>query len=345
MIRRDPLLSLLVTLLALSGGALSAREPAPPSPVFEDELSVEVINVEVYITDRKGRPVTGLAREVFQLFEDGDPVEIAYFSAFEGERRVAHGPTAGADPAAGAEAAPAQETTNLLIYLDDANMERGGRRRALRDLRDFVAGGRDGADRLMVVAHDAGLRIVQPFTEDRQAVLAALEELEARATGGTFRTLERTSVMQAIEEVHRFYTETRTCAGDPCHCGWDKMEALARQYADTVAGHVREAAAALSELASALSGVSGRKLVLYVADGLEQRAGIDIFHYAAGICPQYDYEYSKNFLAYDQAPVFNRLTAHANGITFYTLEALGLQTDATVTETDPDFRVSRVLSR
>lgn len=333
--------------LVLAAAALGAQEPGPPSSSFEEELSIEVVNVEVYVTDRKGRPVTGLTREDFRLLEDGDPVEIAYFSAFEGDARAASAP--GAPPEAEGEPAAeaaAREPRHLLIYLDDANLGRAGRKRVVADLREMVATGRDGADRLMLVVHDGGLQIVQPFTEDRQAVLAALDGLADRATGGIFRTTERDGVFRAIREIYQGYEASNQCP-DPCDCGWDEMEAVARQYADVVVGHVGGAVGALSQISSALSGVTGRKFVLYVADGLEQRPGIDLFHYVGDLCPRHEHQLTRNYLAYDQASLFGRLTAHANanGVTFYTLEALGLQTDASVTEMDAKFRVSTMTRR
>lgn len=334
----------LVTVLAallLPGGARPAQEGSPSSS-FEEELSVEVINVEVYVTDKKGRPVTGLTREDFRLFEDGKPVEIEYFSAFEGA-----GPDAAAAPAppeddrGPAPEAPAavREPRSLVIYLDDAHTSVSGRRRVLADLREMVATGRDGADRLMLVAHEPGLRLVQPFTSDRQEILAALDALAKRAVSGYFRPRERAAAYDAIR------TNYRGAEGN-CSSMWAVLEAVARQHADRVAGDVNGAMGALSQIVSALSGVTGRKSLLYVADGLEQRPGIDLFYYIGELCPSYQHEYTKNYLSYDQIQVFQRLTAHANanGVTLYTLEALGLQTDVDAGEA-MDLRPSIMVKR
>jgi len=51
-------------------------------PVEEDAIKIdtEIVSVPVKVLDRKGRFIGGLAKEDFQVFEDGVPQEIAYFS-------------------------------------------------------------------------------------------------------------------------------------------------------------------------------------------------------------------------------------------------------------------------
>ena len=40
--------------------------------VSNDTVEVNVVNVEVYVTDKKGNPVSGLTRDDFEIFEDGE---------------------------------------------------------------------------------------------------------------------------------------------------------------------------------------------------------------------------------------------------------------------------------
>ena len=150
--------------------------------------------------------------------------------------------------------------------------------------------------------------------------------------------------VNGVKLTYEKYENNPMCSA-PCECGWREMEALARQHAGVVAARVGAAADGLSQLTSALSGVEGRKLVLYVADGLEQRPGIDLFHYIGQICPQFEHELARNYLDNDQASLINRLTAHANanGVSFYPLEAVGLQTDTDLSELAHKFSVSSLV--
>jgi VWFA-related protein len=333
--------ALLAAAATVWGDQAADSQPAP----YDEELSVEVINVEVHVTDRKGRPVRGLGREAFRLLEDGRPVEIDYFTEIDEAApppaTSSESPSADARPAAAAVAA-AREVRNLVIYLDDSNVGTAGRRRVLSALKEAIASGNDGADRLMLVVHDEGLHVVQPFTGDRQAVLAAIDGVAGRVTG-IWKTLDRRDVFRAIQDIYKKW-EASLC-GDPCECGWREMEATVRDYAGLVATQVAATADGLSQMISALSGVEGRNLLVYVSDGVQQRPGLDLFHYVAQVCPEFELELTRNYIDRDQAPLIHRLTSHANanGVTFYTLEGAGLETNADVSEVSLKFSPSALI--
>ena len=46
---------------------------------YGETLEVRVIDVDVIVTDRSGKPVTGLTRDDFELFENGKRKEITNF--------------------------------------------------------------------------------------------------------------------------------------------------------------------------------------------------------------------------------------------------------------------------
>ena len=69
--------TLLSALLLL---AAAAAQP-PQKPALKS--GVTLVEVDVVVSDRSGRPVRGLSREDFEVDEDGQPVEIASFSAVD----------------------------------------------------------------------------------------------------------------------------------------------------------------------------------------------------------------------------------------------------------------------
>ncbi|MEO8198296.1 MAG: hypothetical protein ABI689_16375, partial [Thermoanaerobaculia bacterium] len=48
------------------------------SPSFGERVDVEVVNVDVVVTDRSGARITDLLREDFRIEVDGKPVPIDY---------------------------------------------------------------------------------------------------------------------------------------------------------------------------------------------------------------------------------------------------------------------------
>ena len=73
--------SLLVCALLLTGRSAAAQQAPPPEESFADEIEVSLVNLEVVVTDKKGKPLAGLAREDFEVYEDGKLVELTNFYA------------------------------------------------------------------------------------------------------------------------------------------------------------------------------------------------------------------------------------------------------------------------
>ena len=60
--------------------ALLAAVPAFPQASDEIRVDVNVVNIPVTVTDKEGRAIVDLKKQDFHIFEDGQPVEIKYFT-------------------------------------------------------------------------------------------------------------------------------------------------------------------------------------------------------------------------------------------------------------------------
>ena len=69
-------LSGVFALLFAAGGVLLAQRP--PAPTFR--VQVDAVELDAFVTDAQGNPVTGLTLDDFQVFEDGKPQVITSFS-------------------------------------------------------------------------------------------------------------------------------------------------------------------------------------------------------------------------------------------------------------------------
>ena len=149
-------LSLVLSLALLAGIAVPA---AQQQGGFRFRTGVDLINVAATVIDRNGHFVSGLRKEDFAIYEDGQPREIGYFSA----DRV---------------------PVSLGIALDTSgSMEGETIENARRALDRFLYDLLDPVDEIFVFRFDASPDLIQDWTTDRDRIARALGRINPR--GGT----------------------------------------------------------------------------------------------------------------------------------------------------------------
>jgi VWFA-related protein len=311
----------LLLLAAATGVASVADGQAPPASSFGERVEVSVVDVDVYVTNRRGEPVTGLTREDFLLFEDGEPVAITNFFAVERQPASAQPGAPAAEPAepeapATRPAPPPERRTSLVVFVDNVNLLPANRKRAFRALAEFLTGKLAPGTPVMVVSYERSLRVVAPLAADLAPALAAFDRLEKAAPQGVESHAARRNTLIQIRSI---YDE------EGCEEGLDSMLAFSRAYARPRFHDVEAALVALTQLADSLAGLAGRKVLLHVSDGVPLVAGQEMLELIDHLCPG-------SVGAFDDAELrastaLRRLTTHANadGVVLYALEALGLQ--------------------
>lgn len=172
---------------------------------FGEKVDVNVVNVDVFVTDKAGNPVPGLQQSDFEILEDGKRVEVSYFAAIDRGARPEPQSTIAAEsqpapsPAIPPSPSPAPEALQLVVYVDNQHVRAAHRARVLRQLREFLNGELRPGDRVMVVAFDHGLQIQQPFTADRAALARALDKVEQMEARGDDLIRAR---RLALEQIH-----------------------------------------------------------------------------------------------------------------------------------------------
>ena len=281
--------SLAVSCAMLAPGLGAAAPPAKSqvnSPVnnpgtLRDSVDVNVVNVEVYVTDASGKPVTGLRERDFEVREDGRRVSVANFAAFAGSGSGTRKSAVPVDrlETPGTTPEPAAEPWNLVIFVDNFEIHPASRTRALQQMRDFLAHHLAPEDRVMVASLDAGLRILLPFSTDRAAVDAALKEVEGLAAQGPSIDRARRLAYQNILTIQ----EAALSAPNPHACPQD-IARPAHEFAAARRDEVFRTLGGLTVLVNSLSGVPGRKALLFVSDGLPVTPGEEVFQFLAEIC-------------------------------------------------------------
>lgn len=325
-----------ITAAVLAAGAASAQtdkaapaKPAQDEESFMDIVNVSVVNVDVYVTEKKGGGrVNGLKKEDFEIFEDGRPVAITNFYAVEGGRATtpqepqvaADRPAAPAPPSLPGEdlnavQIPEDQRLRLVVYIDNFNLRPFNRNRVMRELRAFIGNKLGKEDQLMLVSYDRSLHVRRTFTSDPHLIATALLELEKVSGQGVHQDSDRREVLRNIDDSQSVNEATM----------------YARSYSQAAFNDLSFSIDALKDIVDSLAGLPGRKAILYVSDGLQQIAGQDIWYAvqakygekSSGLTEQFQYDASRRF---------DELTAQANAnrVTFYTIDAAGLRTYSAV---------------
>jgi VWFA-related protein len=302
-------------------------DTAPAETMFFESLDVNVVNVEVYVTDRRGEPVSGLGRDDFELYEDGHRVPITNFYAVAGGRRTEPGageaapapepPPAPEAPAAepapappppAPEPVPEDQRLHLIVYFDNLQLRPFDRNRVAREVRGFLSDHVAPGDRTMVVTYERSLHVRQPFTDELERVFDALDGIEKLTGYAVQNASERDAVLRRVDSA-----STLT-----------EAEGHVEGYATAALRDVEDSIGALEELVGSLGGLAGRKALLYVSDGIEMTAGDDLFHMLDVRWPE---QASGRLMAgrYSARGKFRELVARANAnrVTFYTIGAGG----------------------
>lgn len=261
-----------VVLLLIGAMVAVSSRTAAQERFFVETVQVHVVNVDVIVTDRKGRPVTGLTRDDFELLEDGVPVPITNFYA---------GSAQAAEPADEQEPLPVPEDQrlHLVIVVDLAASRPFDRNTAITRLQEVVRQVLDPSAKVMVATMDRSLRVRSRMTGDRDEVIQALQGIRGESGEGVaadaqrrmlIRSMEHTmfvpdSVM-AVSRDREFYEEDARAHLQSIHglAEWERSMAL-------------NTLGILERLSQSLAGIPGRKVMLYVGDGLSARPGQALF--------------------------------------------------------------------
>jgi VWFA-related protein len=223
------------------------------------------VQVNVVVTDKKGEPVRGLTKDDFTLLDSGKPQSISFFAEETNELMAPAGTQSSAlvQPAASHTfsnrfeekiGVPTSVTVILIDYLNTHFTDMAyARNQVVKFLRQLQP-----QDRVALYSLSGQLRILHDFTTDADALLRALDRAPNQ--------------------------ETHQMSGsdfDPADTGDDAVDAMldaanARMSQFFTTDRVTKTADAIESIASHLSGLPGRKNLVWVSGSFpNQILGVD----------------------------------------------------------------------
>jgi len=253
--------------------------PAVPQEKLVESIEVRVVNVDVVVTDRAGNPVSGLTKDDFQLFENGKPQTIT--NIYE-VRPTTEGETlnvAGAlEPTAAQSAPPPPQemrSRRIVLFVDNSSLPVFERTKVLKALDKYIDKEMRPGDEMTLVTWNPGLRIVTPFTSNRDDLRAAIKTMSERANGGA---LDLISQQDRIKKECNDYIEQ--ARERPPMLTWaqafDMCKGGVNAFADQMTHNAKNVLEGLRLTSTTLAGVDGKKVMVIAGAHLPERPGLEL---------------------------------------------------------------------
>ncbi len=241
-----------------------AQQESPAIPKLSEKIEVRVANVDVFVTDRAGNPISGLTRDDFEIVENKIPQPIVNF--FEARPDATASLVPAAPPVPGVVApvdSPAPPPRRVVFYIDNLTLTGSQRNRLIAEMKSFVNDSMRPHDEVMVATFNRMLHIPLTFTDDRTQIAAALDRLATESASGETRFNEAAIAQQDIH-----------ASGNSDQRVW-----LAKAYAQTVLNDVQQSAKAVTTLMTNLAGLEGKKVLVLASEGFPMQPGAEMFEY------------------------------------------------------------------
>ncbi len=297
---------------------------------FSEVVEVRIMNIDVVVTGRDGKPVTGLTRDEFELYEDGARKEISNFLELRGEST-----SQPAAPGGAPAAAPASEDMrrrDITIFVDNAVLQPHRRNRILPHLSDFIAQTVRPGDSVAIVVWGPSLKVELEPTADRAAIATALTRLASQSTLSSTDTAAKDEFYRAIALLVRAYADRGVPGQPPPKPPWSSALSEARSYAARAVHDSKQRVEALKSVIAWRRGVDARKILVLLTTELAKNPAEEPFLYLDAIREQFDgssttaradaAEFETTSLVTEIAEV-----ANSSGVTVYPIDSRGKEGD------------------
>ena len=255
-------------LLALSAQAQNPSNPQDPDDVIR--VKSNLVNIDVIVKDKKGKSIADLKVEDFTISENGIPQKIEYFDS----------PLISKAPGSSEPSVAPRNYVSLVLdsQTTDVTNLKQVREGAIKYIREQVT----EADAVAVLSISSGLKMLQPFTQDKAKLIACIENL-----GGSpdSRNLEIKDVKENIGSLREFLNNATAPTAVSTQAGGSQAAAI--MIAERVLQQFimlrtalslqqsRPILAALAALAEGLRPIRGKKTLVLFSQGFVTPAVLD----------------------------------------------------------------------
>ncbi len=307
--------------------AASAQVPTPTPDNDVVKISTNLIQVDVSVTDLKGKVINDIKPGEIEIYENGEKQKITNFSFVQTTKTVTERPTPAdkndknAIPIPQAILRPDQIRRTIALVVDDLSLSFESAYQTRRALKKFVDEQMKEGDLVAIIRTGAGIGALQQFTSEKRILYAAIEKVKwnPSGTGGVSAFAPIESAPDTSMQTDPSATPDDTATTSSTDAGQSLDDFRGSVFATGTLG-------ALKFIVTGMSELPGRKSVILFSDGFKMFENDDQGNQESGRV--------MDFLK-ELIDVANRST-----VVFYTVDARGLQFTGftaadSVTDTSP----------
>lgn len=242
---------------------------------LSETLEIRITNLDVVVTDARGRPVRGLQKEDFELYENGRRVEIANFFEESAEVAMADAASPSVTPSEPAAAPVVRRPRRVVVFIDQTTLMPNDVNRAVEDLKRFLPQIASEGDRVMVAVWNDSFRIAHPFSADLSAVHQSLDSVKGNAAMALSYARRFSQLQESLNDM----IVDGESMDPPLPPDYAMGLAEVRTYAEELTQRQRRMIQTLESLASSMAGLEGRKAIVLLTAGATMYPGREAFVY------------------------------------------------------------------
>jgi VWFA-related protein len=281
---------LMTSAVFLAAITIQSQDKKPTKTSTDDDDVIKVtsnlVSLEVTVKDKKGKAVTDLNREDFTVVENGVAQKIEFFDSTLTTNEV------GQPAKAGDSTEPASRTRNglprniIALVLDGQSTQVANLKHVREGIVKYIRERISDSDSVALFSISGGLQLRQPFTQDKERLIAAVENAYDSST--VAKTSEARDISENISSLRDQINGgvTGPIAATPAGGAAGSAAAqtmiaqrMLEQYIQLrsalSAQQTRPVLAALAAIAEGLRSIPGKKTVVMFSEGFVAPEALD----------------------------------------------------------------------
>ena len=264
---------------ALLSTLTAAASKRPQIPALGETIEVNIVNLDVVVTDRDGRRVRGLTKDDFVILEEGKPREISNFAEYASPL-----PDDEAEGGSSVDSPPTQPRTVLFFVERETKLQPFDAERLIESLRSTVRNTIRRGDAVGVVIWSDSGQVRVDFTDDLSKIDLVLDTLGRDLTGAQRRTPAQ--LVTEVDDIMNFELEIAARAEelDMPYTVSDRSivtEHVGAMNAMTELTRMKRKVNAINAAIDSMASAEGKKVLLLATHRLGEIAGGD-FYFRSG---------------------------------------------------------------